>query len=255
MLAVVLICACVGTMTAISIAKASQSINHNLISSAISAQAQAYATSEAELIKATDYANLSNIARIAIAASDYQKEVSLSDESDYSDSIKQKTVTIKIYKEKESLPRATISFNRYSEDTPSGVPIGTVIAWPSIKNPTDGTWLECNGQSCSSFPILVELLGSSTVPDYRDRFLEGSATPGTVLEAGLPNITGYIWAGWMNGTGVFKAWKYVGASGTGNGWTSSDSCSFDASRSSAIYGNSDTVQPPAVTVRWLIKAA
>ena len=30
---------------------------------------------------------------------------------------------------------------------------------------------------------------------------------------------------------------------------------FDASRSNSIYGSSDTVQPPAVTVRYLIKAA
>lgn len=30
---------------------------------------------------------------------------------------------------------------------------------------------------------------------------------------------------------------------------------FDASRCSSIYGNSDTVQPPAMTVRYYIKAA
>ena len=30
---------------------------------------------------------------------------------------------------------------------------------------------------------------------------------------------------------------------------------FDASRSNSIYGSIDTVQPPAITVRYLIKAA
>ena len=30
---------------------------------------------------------------------------------------------------------------------------------------------------------------------------------------------------------------------------------FDASRSNSIYGSSDTVQPPAVTVRYLIESA
>lgn len=59
----------------------------------------------------------------------------------------------------------------------------------------------------------------------------------------------------MFGNGVFAANGYVGVSGDGYGHSASDSCTFNASRCSPIYGRSSTVQPPAVTVRYFIKAA
>lgn len=82
---------------------------------------------------------------------------------------------------------------------------------------------------------------------------------GTKLEAGLPNITGNFdsrgnsatYYGVVGGSrGAFLTKK---ASGDKNGSydvnsakiTSDDVTSFDASRSSSVYGNSDTVQPPA----------
>lgn len=82
---------------------------------------------------------------------------------------------------------------------------------------------------------------------------------GTKLEAGLPNITGDFdsrgnnaaYYGVVGGSrGAFSTNK---ASGDKNGSydvnsakiTSDDVTSFDASRSSSVYGNSDTVQPPA----------
>lgn len=103
--------------------------------------------------------------------------------------------------------------------------------------------------------LSFSVLGKSTLPDYRNRFLEGSGAAGTVMEAGLPNITGWICGGWMSGSGSFQNAGYVYASGDGRGYPSSDSCIFNASRSSPIYGRSTTVQPPAVTVRYFIKAA
>lgn len=82
---------------------------------------------------------------------------------------------------------------------------------------------------------------------------------GTQLEAGLPNITGDFdsrgnnaaYYGVVGGSrGAFSTNK---ASGNKNGSydvnsvkiTADDVTSFDASRSSSVYGNSDTVQPPA----------
>ena len=245
-----------GSMTAISMAKVSQSTNNSLVSSGITAQAQSYASSEAELIKSKDYSDLQAQNRATISGSDFQKEVTLSNESDYSSSIKQRTATIKVYKGSEIAPRSQINLVRYSvEQKSSGVPIGTIIAWASTKNPTDGTWLDCNGQSCVGYSTLVSVLGKNTVPDYRNRFLEGSTSPNQVIEAGLPNITGFVCGGWMHGTGAFAPHSFVNASGDGRGYPPSDSCTFDASRCSPIYGNSTTVQPPAVTVRWLIRAA
>lgn len=263
LLVVVLVVAVIGSMTAISMAKVSQSTNNSLVSSGITAQAQSYASSEVELIKSKDYSDLQAQNRATISGSDFQKEITLSNESDYSSSIKQRTATIKVYKGSETVPRSQINLVRYSvEQKSSGVPIGTIIAWASTKNPTDGTWLDCNGQSCAGYSTLVSVLGKNTVPDYRNRFLEGSTSPNQVLEAGLPNITGYIPHDWLsmgdgNPAGAFYRTNILGRSTSRQGKKDGDwfRYIFDASRSSSIYGRSSTVQPPATTVRWLIRAA
>lgn len=263
LLVVVLMVAVMGSMTAISMAKVSQSTNNSLVSSGITAQAQSYASSEVELIKSKDYSDLQAQNRATISGSDFQKEVTLSNESDYSSSIKQRTATIKVYKGSEIVPRSQINLVRYSvEQKSSGVPIGTIIAWASTKNPTDGIWLDCNGQSCARYSTLVSVLGKNTVPDYRNRFLEGSTSPNQVIEAGLPNITGYVPHDWLsmgdgNPAGAFYRTDILGRSTSRQGKKDGDwfRYMFDASRSSSIYGRSTTVQPPATTVRWLIRAA
>lgn len=82
---------------------------------------------------------------------------------------------------------------------------------------------------------------------------------GTKLEAGLPNITGDFDSRGNNATyygvvgGSRGAFSTNKASGNKNGSydvnsakiVADDVTSFDASRSSSVYGNSDTVQPPA----------
>lgn len=238
-----------------SMAKTTQSAGNSTLSNSKTLQAQSYAVGKIDLLRSTAYSDLKAEGKTAISGTDFFQEVTLSSESNYTDSIKQKTATVKVYKGQETIPRAELKLTRYTaEQKVSGVPIGTVIAWPGTKNPTDGTWLECNGQSCAGYAELVSILGKSTVPDYRNRFLEGSGAAGTVIEAGLPNITGFVCGGWMSGNGAFANYRYVSASGDGRGYPASDSCTFDASRCSPIYGRSSTVQPPAVTVKYLIKA-
>lgn len=106
-------------------------------------------------------------------------------------------------------------------------------------------------------------MGKATLPDLKERFLEGaSGAVGQEKEAGLPNIKGsmtYIAESWANygvATGAFiknKAFscmdtpQYTDTSRTGK-------VIFDASESNAIYGNSETVQPASYTVNYLIKA-
>lgn len=103
----------------------------------------------------------------------------------------------------------------------------------------------------------------------QDRVLMGASDThpaGTTVEAGLPNITGsfdsrgnsIMYYGVVGGSrGAFSTNK---ASGNKNGSydvnsakiVADDITSFDASRSSSVYGNSDTVQPPAYfTYTWL----
>ena len=145
-------------------------------------------------------------------------------------------------------------------------PVGTILALlddevPEGYLPTEGAEI-----SRTTYADLFNIIGTKfgegdgsttfNLPNLDGRFLEGSNTAGTVKEAGLPNITGTT-----NHTGTSCLYNPQGAfynvstssyrtsSSGGNGIA----LGFDASRSNAIYGNSETVQPPAVTVKFIIK--
>lgn len=136
----------------------------------------------------------------------------------------------------------------------------------SFKNALDG-FLLCDGSAVSreTYADLFAVIGTKfgegdgsttfNLPDFRGRFIQGANNDlGSVKEAGLPNITGSfttIVPTGHSGTGGFFSEK-----GTGNsvpaiqdGW----GFGFNASRSSRIYGASDTVQPPAVALNVFIK--
>lgn len=252
----------VSSLFSLGSAKVTQAAMNGTSSNKASLQAQQYAVSEAALLQAVPYSDLKASAKAEIPNSSYFTETSLSPESNYTDAAKKRTATIHIYYGNETVPRASLAVDRYSvePETISVIPIGTVIAFAGNGSPSnDGTWLECNGQSCAGYAELVSTLGKSTVPDYRNRFLEGSGAAGTVIEAGLPNIEGTITlrVGNFGGypTTLFK-YKYLGWKGYKGGEAGEyGTVNFDASRCSPIYGNSTTVQPPAVTVRYYIKAA
>lgn len=134
-------------------------------------------------------------------------------------------------------------------------------------------YLLCNGAAVSrtTYSALFEVIGttfgagdSSTtfnLPDFRNRVFWGADTNlGTVLSAGLPNITGNFWAytvGWSSADGNGAFYGNGAASGVpGNkGGEGGTACrwGYNASRSSSIYGNSATVQPPAITANIFIK--
>ena len=267
-----MILAVISSLIGLSSAKMTQAAMNGSTSHSSTLQASAIAATDLDLLRSIEYKDLASSAKAAVPDSPYFHEIIVSNESSYSDTIKQKIVTVKVYRGSEAIPRAEVKLTRYSvESKPIGLPIGTIIAWASAKNPTDGTWLDCNGQSCAGYAELISILGKSTVPDYRNRFLEGSATPGTVLEAGLPNITASVSSGFYEGSRVaissamanshqvgalkytaFNAWAEGGWSGE---CMYASQLEFNAAWSNPVYGKSTTVQPPAVTVRWLIKAA
>jgi Tfp pilus assembly protein FimT len=285
---VVIVLAIMTSMMGLASAKMSQASLSSTSTNQIATKANSIANSDAELVRATAYNDLSSQTRQTVPDTGFQHEVTLGNESDYSKGIKQRTVTILVYKGNESTPRVSLPVTRYSveKQETSGVPIGTVIAWPGSKAPTtNGIWLECNGQSCTAYPELVAVLGKNTVPDYRDRFLESSETVGTIKEAGLPNIEGEFFAGapsayYVTGsnttrpnmsdydnsaTGAFHVSvsprPHVLNDGANStcpaGWESKhgESVYFNAFYFNSIYGNSTTVQPASVTVRRFIKAA
>ena len=240
-----------------SLATIAQATFSTSSSSKIALQAHQYAEAEAALIRATNYDELTAHERTTIDNSLYESEIRISDETENADNIKQKTVSILIYRSNEDNPRYTLRVPRLEVETSAGVPIGTIITWASSNDPEDGTWLECNGQSCSKYPQLVAVLGSNKVPDYRGRFLEGNTTPGTKKEAGLPDITGttYVDSAVTRGYNSGAFYKYEGGSSGPDSSGNGGKLYFAASKSNPIYGASETVQPPSVTVRYLIKAA
>lgn len=147
----------------------------------------------------------------------------------------------------------------------TGVPTGTIL--PFAGNTIPEGFLACNGAgiSASTYSALYSVIGNTfggdsttfNLPNAEsDKFLQGNSTPGTVKAPGLPNITGTIVPGAYNGWGNLGTGAFYSLGG-GNHAPSGDSngikYGFDASRSNSIYGNAETVQPPALTVRFIIK--
>lgn len=123
-------------------------------------------------------------------------------------------------------------------------PVGTIVPVANDSTPIFtkyGTWEKCAA----------------------GRVLQGTKegeSPGTDVEAGLPNITGYFYNQGAkelsrNGEGTYSDPFYPTVGAQLGGQTSSGTTgviwNFDASKSNEIYGNSDTVQPPAhLVVFW-----
>lgn len=100
--------------------------------------------------------------------------------------------------------------------------------------------------------------GNTTMilPNYLNRVLQGGDSP-AVLEAGLPNITGQYYAvvgGRITVNGAFTgSWTDSSGQTSGGGGYNRVHLVVDASKSNAIYGNSDTVQPPSIVLIPQIK--
>ena len=109
----------------------------------------------------------------------------------------------------------------------------------------------------SNCPLTTLISGSTWVKVSEGRVLQGSDSShsaGTTIKAGLPNITSNPSANVLchqNTSDNDEALGYV-YGGTAKGWGTEKGVyghfTFDASRSNSIYGNSNTVQPPAYVV-------
>lgn len=150
------------------------------------------------------------------------------------------------------------------------IPVGTILVY-SANGTIPSGYLLCDGSAVSRaiYPDLFNLLGETygagdgsttfNLPDLNEakRFVQGSVVAGQVKSAGLPNITGIVgdvYNSHAYASGAFSSQPSRQSQfSTSNGGTY-NRFSFDASRSDPIYGNSTTVQPPALTVRYIIKA-
>ena len=145
-----------------------------------------------------------------------------------------------------------------SSNTSGAFPVGFIGMYGGTTVP-DG-WFRCDGSTiadmATNYPKLYAVLGTNVLPNYTGRLPLG-ATDGInqQVAAGLPNITGSFGRGRtrIESTGAFVT-QSVGDTLSNDG-SSKDAktISFDASRCSSIYGNSNTVTPPSVKTVFCIK--
>jgi hypothetical protein len=147
------------------------------------------------------------------------------------------------------------------------LPVGTVIMVPH-ENDLEG-FIDCDGTAYqrSTYQELFDVIGTTygagdgtntfNVPDFRGRVAWGKEDDKTLgyREAGLPNITAWVYTDrsrFSSAGGAFyienSGTSERGGIGSGNG-----TLHLNASRSSSVYGKSNTVQPPSTVVRFLIK--
>lgn len=160
-----------------------------------------------------------------------------------------------------------------------GIPVGDVVYRPFLM---DG-YVKANGATVNraDYPNLVAYAnehslwtsspstepwkygngnGSTTMvlPDYRNRVIQGGDNS-AIKSAGLPNITGYVnyvphkRTEMLNAGGCFTVPSNGGNGGQADGNGSTQQINMDASKSSSIYGASNTVQPPALQLIAQIK--
>lgn len=156
--------------------------------------------------------------------------------------------------------------NGYTKNSLTKERIGTLFIYPIDFTPDD--CLSCDGYSLliedykelysvigTKFNQVGDAEGTFRIPDYNvtGRFLQPHVTSGIKIEAGLPNITGTfgVCGTGYTPTGAFQYLKKGAA--LSNSGEADNIHDFNASRSSSIYGNSTTVQPPSQTVHLVIK--
>lgn len=136
-----------------------------------------------------------------------------------------------------------------------------LLAWVQESNMT--VTAEQYAQDCSKY-VYDRAADTLTLPNAVGRVLQGGETVKSV-EAGLPNIEGSFWPlgdydestpnNVRQGTeGAFYAQgRTYGQGLVEKGIADNARAMFDASRSNPIYGASETVQPPALSLIAQIK--
>lgn len=176
LLAVVLVLSVISSFMAVSVAKISQASQNSIGSSKVALQAQQYAASKAELVKAEKYSDLTAQTKSIISNSNtFYDEVIIGDETDYpdNDKIKQRDVTINVYSNSETLPRASLKFTRYSVSNGTSVPQGTILPWYGKLDEIPNGFYLCDGKNGT--------------PDLRNRFIVGAGDAYKLTDIGGEN--------------------------------------------------------------------
>ena len=185
-------------------------------------------------------------------------------------------IETEINKVNENIEAVNANVESVGEQVAQWVLIGEIKQYLGATIPDK--YLLCNGQEIAQadYPELYAVIGSLEccqsgnagmfkVPDLQDRFVQGAnGNLGTAKKAGLPNIVGDFEAQSVSNKSVgsnssssplFKVAR-VGTIDSGTSQTNNyqNVVTFDASQINSIYGKSDTVQPSAISVNYIIRA-
>lgn len=172
-----------------------------------------------------------------------------------------------------TLKTPTINQNGYHKNILTKERIGTLFIYPTDYTPDD--CLSCDGYSLLiiDYEDLYKVIGKQfnqendpentfRIPDYNitGRFLQPNGNVGVQIDAGLPNISATFGSlsapqGSPSFSGAVYNSKTLGTGISHNNAAHHRAVLYalEASRSSGIYGNSDTVQPNSQTVHICIK--
>lgn len=168
-----------------------------------------------------------------------------------------------------SAPMGTVSFSQSGkvEDNPGRLPLFTGDVIPSADKiyPDFFAWLKSHPELCVSaesytakmaqfgecpFYVINVETGALRLPILKN-FIKAADLDGGVKQeqAGLPNITGTVpTASWAQEPSGAFARKHQGEEDGDNSGRNGWIMDFDASRSSAVYGKSDSVTPAHTTL-------
>ena len=155
----------VSSLMGVSMAKVTSVSTHSLSSNKITLQAHQFASDKAEFLKSETYSSLVSQGKKAVTGSLYYDEVTVGKETAMpsNQDIKQKPCRVNVYYGDESIPRATLSFNRYSvSQNESSIPKGTILPWYGKSSDIPEGFALCDG--------------TKGTPDLRNRFLVGAGS-------------------------------------------------------------------------------
>ena len=164
-LAIIVVMGIVSSLMGVSMAKVTSVSTHSLSSNKITLQAHQFASDKAEFLKSETYSSLASQGKKAVAGSLYYDEVTVGKETAMSSNqdIKEKPCRVNVYYGDESIPRATLSFNRYSvSQNESSIPKGTILPWYGKSSDIPEGFALCDG--------------TKGTPDLRNRFLVGAGS-------------------------------------------------------------------------------
>lgn len=163
----------VSSLMGVSMAKVTSVSTHSLSSNKITLQAHQLASDKAELLKSETYSSLASQGKKAVAGSLYYDEVTVGKETAMpsNQNIKEKPCRVNVYYGDESIPRATLSFNRYSvSQNESSIPKGTILPWYGKSSDIPEGFALCDG--------------TKGTPDLRNRFLVGAGSNYSLADTG-----------------------------------------------------------------------